>query len=224
MGRFYAQDADNYGSNGNGGGFFSLKNDKDVARVRFLYNTIDDVEGVACHQVEINDKKRYVNCLREYNQPITDCPFCASGKAQIAKLFVPLYDITEDKVKTWERGKKFFAKLSSLCSRYPNLVSHVFEIERNGKAGEQTTTYEIFEVEKDNSTLEDFPEAPQVIGGLVLDKSADEMNYFLDYGEFPEDSNGGGNSGGGREMPIRRGGDSGRRTPASSGNRRGDRF
>lgn len=220
MARFNAQDVDNYGGNGSSGGFFSLKNDKDTARVRFLYNSIDDVEGVACHEVELNGKKRYVNCLREYNQPLSECPFCAAGKFQAAKLFVPLYDIAEDKVKIWERGKKFFAKLSSICSRYPNLASHTFEIERNGKTGETTTTYEIYETGKDDTRLEDLPEAPQVIGSIVLDKSADEMQYYIDYGVFPDDDN---SNGGGREMPVRRGNTPERRTPANNG-RRGDRF
>lgn len=217
MARFNAQDADNYGGSGNGGGFFSLKNDKDTARVRFMYNDMEDVEGVACHEVEINGKKRYVNCLREYNQPISDCPFCEANKFQVAKLFVPLYDIDDDKVKVWERGKKFFAKLSSICSRYPNLVSHTFEIERNGKAGDTQTTYEIYETGDDDTTLDDLPELPQIIGGLVLDKSADEMKYYLDYGEFPEENNSRDS-----EPPRRRASAPERRTPAN--NRRGDRF
>ena len=222
MARFNAHEADNYGGNGSSGGFFSLKNDKDTARVRFLYNDFEDVEGVACHEVEVDGKKRYVNCLREYNQPVSDCPFCANGRYQAAKIFVPLYDIAEDKVKIWERGKKFFAKLSSLCSRYGNLVSHEFEIERNGKPGETTTTYEIYEVGKDDTRLEDLPEVPQIIGGLVLDKSADELQYYLDYGEFPDSGNNNGNSGGRNNDVRRRDEPTGRRTPATS--RRGDRF
>ena len=74
MARFNTETAEHYGGNG-GAGYFSLKNDKDVAQVRFMYNSIDDVEGYAVHQVEIDGKKRYVNCLREYNQPIDTCPF-----------------------------------------------------------------------------------------------------------------------------------------------------
>ena len=94
MARFTAQDADKYGGKG-GAGFFSLKGDGDSAVVRFLYNDVDDVEGYAVHEVEIDDKKRYVNCLRDYNSPIDDCPFCRAKKYQIAKLFVPLYNEDE---------------------------------------------------------------------------------------------------------------------------------
>lgn len=233
MARFTADQADNYGGNG-GTGYFSLKNDKDVASVRFLYNQATDMEGVACHEVEVDGKKRYVNCLREYNQPIADCPFCAAKKFQVAKLFIPIYNIDDDRVQIWERGKKFFTKMSSIFSRYTNkdtdLVNHVFEIERNGKAGDTQTTYEIYEIEKDNTALEDLPELPEVIGGVVLDKSFDDMEYYLKYEKFPEESEEQPRRRSSRddeEQPRRRGEDSGRqdreervtrRTPARRGN------
>lgn len=194
MARFNTETAEHYGGQG-GAGYFSLKNDKDVARVRFMYNSIDDVEGYAVHQVEIDGKKRYVNCLREYNQPIDDCPFCKAKMFTTAKLFIPIYNIDEDKCQIWERGKKFISKISSICARYPDVVSHVFEIERNGKKGETSTTYEIYEVDKDDTTLDDLPEQSDPLGTIVLDKSADDMEFYLDNEYFPPD---------GDDAPIRR--------------------
>lgn len=197
MGRFRAGEEEHYGGQG-GTGYFSLKNDKDVARVRFMYEGINDVEGYAVHEVKINDKKRYVNCLRNYNEPIDKCPFCAAKKFQTAKMFIPLYNVDEERVQVWERGKKFFAKMTSICARYASkdsLCSHVFEIERNGKKGETTTTYEIYEVDKDDTTLEDLPEVQDPVGSVILDKSADDMNYYLETGEFPPE---------GDDMPVRR--------------------
>ena len=185
--RFKSDTMDKYGGQG-GTGYFSLKNDKDIATVRFLYNTPDDVEGYAVHEVEIDGKKRYVNCLREYNQPIDDCPFCRARKYQVAKLFIPLYNEDEGKVQVWERGKKFFSKLSSVLSRCDAdpICSQTFEIERNGKAGDTQTTYEIFETKKgpDDATLEDFEE-PVIMGRLILDKSADDMEFYLENEYFP---------------------------------------
>lgn len=194
MARFKYQDADKYGGQG-GAGFFALRNDKDVARVRFLYNSVDDVEGYAVHQVELEGKKRYVNCLRDYNQPKDVCPFCKANMYTQAKLFIPIYNIDEDKVQVWERGKKFISKISSICARYPNVVSHVFEIERNGQKGDTSTTYEIYEVDKDETTLEDLPEASDPLGSMILDKSADDMEFYLDNEYFPPD---------GDSAPIRR--------------------
>lgn len=218
MARFSYEDAENYGGNG-GHGFFSLANDKDIAQVRFMYDNMEDVQGYAVHQVELDGKKRYVNCLREYNQPVDACPFCKAKHVQLAKLFIPVYDIQSGSVKIWERGKKFFGQISSICSRYAQnepLCSHVFEIERNGKKGDTSTTYGIFEVDRDNTVLEDLPEVPEIIGGLVLDKSADEMEHFLRRGDFPAGDNSGdaGRSAGRTrddyvEEPVRR------RTPAN---------
>lgn len=224
MARFKADEVDRYGGQG-GAGYFSLKNDKDVATVRFMYDSIDDVTGYAVHEVEIDGRKRYVNCPREYNEPIDKCPFCAAKKFQAAKLFIPLYNVQEQKIQIWERGKKFFSKISSICARYPHLVSHEFEIERNGKKGETTTTYEIYEVSHDETTLEDLPDVPDILGGLILDKSTDDMEFYLENGYFPPDD----------DVPVRRRREDdgavddeelpfrgGRRTPAN--NNRRERF
>ena len=186
MARFSYQDESKYGSSGSSD-FFTLKDDKETARVRIMYNNIDDVEGLSVHQVQIGDKKRYVNCLREYSDPIDMCPLCKDNYQIIAKVFVPLYMEETGEVKVWERGKKFFQKLTSLCGRYPNLVSHVIEIERNGKPKDTNTTYELYPVSEDNTTMEDLPDPVKVLGsGIVLDKNAEDMDYFLRYGEFPE--------------------------------------
>jgi hypothetical protein len=222
MSRFNVNDTDNYGGQG-GAGYFSLKNDKDVARVRFMYNGVEDVEGYAVHQITLGEKERYVNCLREYNEPKDKCPLCVNNNFQIVKFFIPIYNIDEDNTQIWERGKKFSSKISSICARYSNLASHVFEIERNGKAGDLTTTYEIYEVDKDDTTLDDLPEIPLVLGGVVLDKTAEDMEYYLDNGDFPSE---------GSQVSERRSSRSedreerptGRRTPANTGSGRGDRF
>ena len=227
MARFTAQDADKYGGKG-GAGFFSLKGDGDSAVVRFLYNDVDDVEGYAVHEVEIDGKKRYVNCLRDYNSPIDDCPFCRAKKYQIAKLFVPLYNEDEQKVQVWERGKKFFAKISGICSRYNKapIFQQTFEIVRNGKPGDTQTTYEIYRTEDDidkDVRLDDY-DMPEILGGTILDKSAEDMEFYLDAGYFPpEEDEAPRRSSSSRrrdrdeedeedERPVRR--SAGRRTPA----------
>lgn len=187
MARFNAETVDRYGGQG-GAGYFSLKNDKDIATVRFLYNDENDIEGYAVHQVEIDGKKRYVNCLREYNQPIDNCPFCKAHEFQMAKLFIPIYNEDEGKVQVWERGKKFFSKMSGICARYGKnpIVSQLFEIERNGIKGDTQTTYEIYRTDDapDDATLDDF-EMPEILGSIVLDKSADDMEFYLDNKYFP---------------------------------------
>lgn len=186
MARFNAEQVDNYGGQGQGG-FFSLKNDKDLATVRFMYNSMDDIEGFAVHEIEVDGKKRYVNCLRDYNQPVDDCPLCAAKYKVVAKLFIPLYDEESGELKIWDRGKNFFSKISSLATRYNPMVATPFEIERNGKAGDTKTTYEIYALDTDETALEDLPEVPEILGGLVLDKTYEELEEFLEIGYFPDD-------------------------------------
>lgn len=199
MARFKAGDADNYGGNG-GGGFFSLKNDQDTARVRFLYNSVEDVEGMSVHEVEVDGKKRYVNCPREYNDPIEHCPFCAKGERAFVKVFVPLYNYDAGTTQIWERGKKFFAKMSSLCSRYPDISKHCFDIVRCGKAGDTATTYEIYEA---GPAEGEAPSAEEALGSFVMDMTYEEMQSYC---------NGGSVNRGSEDYP-RRGSD--RRTPAT---------
>ena len=189
--RFTADDAENYGSSGSGG-FFSLKNDKEVKQVRLLYNRVEDIEGVSVHKVKVTvdnkESEHYVNCLRNYNDSVDVCPFCAAKMAVQARLIIPLYNIDEDKVQIWDRGKTMFGKLTSLCSRYAtkrNLVNNIFEIERNGKPKDQKTTYEFYQIEADDTEIEDLPEVPEFVNSYVWDKTAEDMEYYLETGEFP---------------------------------------
>ena len=189
MGRIRLNDLDNYGGGDNSGKYFKLQNDKETAKVRIMLDKPEDIENYmfAVHEVEVDGKNKYVNCLRDYDEPVDKCPFCAEKKKVIPKIFIPLYNEDKDTAQVWDRGKKFMSTFSSFIARYskPSIVSHVVEIERNGKPKDTSTTYALYEVDKDDTLLEDLPEPVEVLGNLVLDKSEDDMNYYLDAGEFP---------------------------------------
>lgn len=179
--RFGINESDNYGTGKSN--YFSLKDDKDTAVIRFLYNDINDVEGVACHSVEVDGKRMDVECLRAYNEPLSKCPLCEAGYKVDAKLFIPVYDENAKESKIWTRGKTFFAKLSSLCSRYNPLVSTPFEVERNGKKGDTNTTYEVYPLTADNARIEDFPEIKADDVAFQC-KTFDELTTYLQTGNF----------------------------------------
>lgn len=186
MARFNFEDSDNYGAGKSN--YFTLKDDKDTAIVRFLYNDINDVEGVATHEVEVDGKKVDVECIRKYNEPIHNCPLCEAGYRVNAKLFIPVYDVNDKETKIWTRGKTFFSKLSSLCSRYNPLVSTPFEIERNGKKGDTNTTYETYPMQTDNARVEDFPEIKADEVAFQV-KTYDELAEYLRTGSFGNTQN-----------------------------------
>ncbi len=197
MGRVNLNDVDNYKSN-SGASFFGLENDKDVATVRLCHNDASDIEIIACHQIEVDGKKRKVSCLRNYDDPIQVCPLCLAGVPLQIRYFVHLleYQKTFDgfeknpQKKIWERGRTFQKEILGLAGRYNPLWKTVFEIERQGKKGDQTTKYGIYPM---NYTLDELPIADEdlendsVLGTIILEKNAEELDYFLNNGEFPVD-------------------------------------
>ena len=186
MARVNWNDVEKY-SNNSGGNFFKLENDGDIARVRFMYRDVEDVTGIVVHEVEVDGRKRFVKCNREYDDPIDNCPLCRARYNQFVKFYIPLYNIKTKQVEIWQRSKKFVSKIVGLINRYPNFVSHTFEIERHGAKGEMTTEYEIFPItgEGDGKIgLEDLPEIPEVVGNIVLDKTNEEMEAYINTGSF----------------------------------------
>lgn len=213
MAMFNMNDADNYGSSSKGS-FFVLKDDGDKARVRFLYNGMDDIMGYAVHRVQVGDKERYVNCLRAYNEPLDKCPFCAAQMKITPRLFLKLYNEDTGETQIWERSKSYYQKLSGYANRYKPLYNEVIEIERHGKKGDKQTDYQFFPIENTPIEIDDEKyECSDPLGTIILDKTADEMVEYINTGDFPQTSNGGNNNHSNDEPAIVR------RTPNNTGRR-----
>ena len=191
MPRVNLSDLNNYA----GGGKFkktnylTLPNDGDSAQVHFLVDTEDELNNCiyVTHSVKLKSapKLKYgvrVNCLREYNDPVENCPFCREGIATSITCAIPVFNVDTDQVEFWTRGKTEANWILRKMSKMKNFSSHLFEITRIGESGDQSTTYE-----KENlgeEELEDI-EVPDVLGSVVLDKSADDMEYWIDEHDFP---------------------------------------
>lgn len=185
MGRMSMNNSGKFATQGNND-FFFLADDGDVASVRMLYDQPDgsDMDYYLVHEVEIDGKKRYVACNAlsdDGNSLHTDnCPLCQAGYKRLEKLFIQLYIPEEDAVKTWDRGRNFVQKIQTYINRYGSLVNYPIEIERKGKAGDSNTTYELFVMENDGSTLEDFPEKQELLGTFILDVTAEDMEAMVE--------------------------------------------
>jgi len=213
MGRIDPNDADNY-QQGLNGEWFSLKGDGDIARVQFMVDNYEELPVFACHKVKVGEKERYVDCLRTYDEPIENCPFCAGGIPVKPVRFVVMFDHGDSKVKIWERGKNFIAQLQGYMERYSPLSTYVFEIERKGKFGDKETKYNVYPMDRvDAYDLTDI-EMPEFIGGLILSKTMDDMDFYLDRGEFPREE------GYPAPEPVRRGAPPARRAPVQEAPRR----
>lgn len=209
MARLSFDDLEKYGNSGSSTSinYFKLANDKDEAQVRIMLNKLSDMEDgfmFSCHEVKVEGSEwgKAVACLREYNDPVSKCPFCEAGYKVLPKIYIPLYNEDTEEVQIWTRGKGFMQKFTGFCSRYskPTIVSHLVTIQRNGKANDMQTTYELYPDETDDTTLEDLPEIPKILGSAVLDKTAEEMEYYLREGEFPNAND----SSDDEEPPVRR--------------------
>ena len=201
MAKLNLNNLEQYSKEGQSGknNFFTIKQDKQIAKVRFLANSLDDFDIYFTHIVEMPDgKSKYVNCLRSsLDEPIDNCPFCKAKIYATLKIFCPVLQLSlldndgkvlsdTPEVKVWDRGKSYLSRFESLCSRYNPLVSTIIEVERDGRAGATNTTYNFYPQIPDGTTLESLPEKLK-LDNLVWNKTAEEMNYFLINGDFPQD-------------------------------------
>jgi len=164
---------------GSNNDFFKLENDMDCATVRFLYDNEEELDIYAVHEIDLNGKKRYIECLQS-----GDCPMCQESsenkelKVKV-KFFLQLED-EDGKVKTWERGQLFIPKILGMFNKYGQLCNRLYEIERHGKPKDTKTTYELYALDKDDMTLDELPEKQDLLGDFVLEWSSDKMNAWLD--------------------------------------------
>lgn len=180
-------------------GFFVLKNDGDEALVRFMYESADQFQLVTVHNEEVGDKIRKINCIREPHEPIDKCPLCRKGGNTTTRFFIHLLEYKRDEngniycePKVWERSFSYANQLKSLIDEYGPLTQNLFKVKRNGAAGSQDTTYSIMYAAPQVYKPELYPNHPElfegynVIGTLVMDKTAEELDYFVQNRVFPQ--------------------------------------
>lgn len=179
-------------------GFFNLKDDGDEAIVRFLYDSVEEFEIFSVHSIYVGGKPRKISCLRSPKEPIDNCPLCKDEQQVQQRFYVRLIQYVKDEngnivalPKIWERSKGFAQTLKGLLDEYGPLKDNVFKVKRFGKAGTKETTYQAFfcnpRVYKPDiyPNNEELFKGYKVLGGLVIDKNFDEVQYFVDNGEFP---------------------------------------
>lgn len=124
-------------------GLFLLRNDGDYADVIFMYRNEDDALIAETHYIKSADYSGYVHCIGR------GCPACAKDIRVQTKLFIPLYNITDNELQFWDRSNRFESQLMhDVFQQYPNPSEYVFRITRHGAAGSIDTTYEIVGISK----------------------------------------------------------------------------
>ena len=181
--------------------YLSLKDKGDTAKGRIVCEKAEDIESWVVHRVSVGDYEREVNCLYEQGGTIDDCPFCKAKIARAAKIYIPFFDDADGEIKIFERPNSFYSKISSYCSRFAPIVSYDVEIVRNHEKNSKKPDFDIFPGKSDGATIEDIlddagvEELPKILGNFVLNKTAEDMEYYLENNEFPSER---------EETPVRR--------------------
>lgn len=158
--------------------FFNLRADGDSAIVRVLHSTVDTIEKVKSHRVEVDGKKKRVRCLEN------DCPLCNSGNNSEERIYIHLYDYTDNMEKVWERTDKLIPQLVTLQNSWNPLNSAVIKITRKGNE------FPKYDIEVQNpmnfqQVANDLVDT-QVAKMFSMKRTADEVKAFIETGAFPE--------------------------------------
>ena len=152
--------------------FLSLKDHGWMAEIRFMYGEGETFQAETVHNVaEAGKPARYVPCLREPGQPVDACPLCAKGSKIIIQYFIPVFVSKITSINQYgqfqeevinrqmllQRGSKFDALINSAIrqSESKPLVCTLFNLVRNGKAGETGTVYTLEKIKTDDTKLSD---------------------------------------------------------------------
>lgn len=186
-------------SQGTGIGFFTLKNDKDRAIVRFMHDSPDDFDIVAGHRMTVGDKLRMVNCIREAGEPMEKCPLCAAGKKLEYKLYIHLIEYTRDEQgkvvatpRIWERSSAYINTLTNLINEYGPLSESIFTVTRNGEAGSKSTSYDVMYGNPNVYKSDLYPRNDEVfknytvVGKWVIDNDYDTLVSMVNPGGAQE--------------------------------------
>jgi len=190
-------------------GFFKLKDDGDSALVRINCSSVNELSFATVHQLGKAQKWMKVSCLNEVGSYDDKCPFCkavAAGRTDIGKAKKVVYvqmmasyfdadtnTFTEPQPVIWERPAGFSREIATKLQAYGgDLKKVLIKITRNGKAGDQGTTYSLDyampTVFKPELVPEDFSAFANfnIAKHSFWEKTEADMNEFITTGSFPE--------------------------------------
>jgi hypothetical protein len=158
--------------------FFNLKADGDTAVVRLLHSKVDTIERVVSHRVTVGDKQKKVRCIGD------GCPLCATNNRADDRIYLHLWDYTDNREKIWERTDKIIPQLETLQKSWAPLNSAVIRITRKGNE------FPKYDIEVQNPMTYDNVDNTLVDKPLAkfysMKRTADEIQAFLATGAFPE--------------------------------------
>lgn len=158
--------------------FFNLNKDNDEAIVRLLHSSPKTIESALTHSITVGDKKKRIRCNGG------DCLLCADGNEVSSRIYIHLWDYTDNKEKVWDRTEKILPQLEELFEAWNPLHSAVVKIKR---IGNEFPKYDITPMnpagyaEVDKNLIDQ-----QLAYRYSMKRSNNEIQTFLETGTFPE--------------------------------------
>lgn len=176
--------------------FFSVKENGE-ATVRFVYDSVDDIEITSAHLIKTPSLKygRYVECFRQdAKAPIDDCPLCKAGYEVANRFYVKLIQYVVDdngrvtlQPKVWDRAAGYAKTIANLIREYGSLKDCIFKIKRTGTG--LATEYNILlgapNVYKDENYPKNFKAFENFDASKFIHRSKEDIEEFLGTGELP---------------------------------------
>ena len=167
MAKYSASEQSAYESVGGNG--FRLEKDGEKARVIFLYEGPESIDGWSCHRFQIGARGYTVtvDCPRQAKDPLDKCPACKDGQSLYTRLFVRMYNLDKNKVEVWDRASGFRTELVGQMSYYNPLYSRIYEITRHGNGLQ--TRYQLQPLNESGLTPEQYAEYVKLAEEAALD-------------------------------------------------------
>ena len=157
-------------------GFFNLREDGQSATIRLLHTSTKTIETNMVHSVSVAGKWKSIACTGE------NCPMCSRNVESKERMYVHLYDYTDNTEKVWSRTLTIMPQLEDIEKSWGNLDKVVMKITRRG------TDFPKYEMMILPPTQ--YPAYPQGVDQKVayrcyLTRSNDELNEFYATGILP---------------------------------------
>jgi hypothetical protein len=112
------------------------------AKVFRILSDVEELIGVYEHTEQINGKWKTLTCLdRNYGKQ-GECPLCLADKRPSFRVYIPVLDREDNKVKIFKASKDVTNQIIGLSQEYGDLTSRDYKVIRSGSR--LNTSYQFF--------------------------------------------------------------------------------
>lgn len=158
--------------------YFNMFNDGDSAVVRILHSSTNTIEKSAVHTIPINGKNSVVKCCGD------GCPMCSHNVRRDERVYIHLYDYTDNTEKVWSRTDRILPQLEEVVQSWGNMINVPVKITRHGK---EFPKYDVSVLPPDKYTMPAGVTVDEKVAyRFYRSRSVDEMNEFYRTGVLPD--------------------------------------